>query len=840
MMTAPAILAGQTRRAAYAGRPLARVLEELRAAGLRLVYSSDLVGPDLRVESEPRAVAPRDILDELLAPHGLQALEGPGGTLLIVRRTASAEARGGIAGSVRVRADRRPLAGAIVFIDGTDRHAATDPDGRFEIRGVRPGTHTLKVRVPGLREERFEGIAVASGATAEVELDLVVLPEIREEVVVKPDADRRPGRRGVVGEILSAREIGRLPTIGSDLNRTITLLPGVAAGDRSASLSVRGGNWDELLVVLDGLELYEPFHLKQLQRFSGIVDATTIGRAELLTGTFPVEYGDRMSGVLDLASAVPDGTGHASITTNFINSRLFTDGTFGRGAGHWLVSARRWYPDEVVSTLDPGDDEFEPSYYDLFGKVQMPLGDGTILTGNVLATQDEISFEDRAGEEDVRAGSRDRYAWLNLKSLWSPRLYYRALLFGGRIESDRRGIVDRAPEVTGRVSDDRSFSFFGLKQYWTYETSGRNLFEWGLGARRLEADYRYSMHSEGAGPAPAGGGDPLILDRREVLHPSGFQLGAYVAQQFRPFSRVTADLGLRWDRQTYTGEDQISPRANLVVALGEGSALRAGWGRFYQSQGVHELQVEDGVTDFSPAELAEQWILSFEHVSSRAWRLRVDAYRKEMSHPRPRYENLFNPYELFPELEADRVRVTPSRAEAKGIDFSFNMDRGRGLAWRASYSLASVADEIDGEMVPRSWDQRHALNFNLHYGWGDGWAVSLAGIYHSGWPTTPVFVRAVDSPDGSRSYEAVLGRRNAARFPAYHRLDFKASRHVRLGKAGVTLFLEVTNLYNRKNVCCVEDLEVTAQPDGTARIDRTEGFWLRRVPSLGVTWTFKY
>jgi Ca-activated chloride channel family protein len=73
----------------YAGRPLGDVLRELQAAGLNIVFSSELVGPTLKVLAEPKAVRPREVLDEILRPHGLQVRSGPGGALLVVRLPAT-------------------------------------------------------------------------------------------------------------------------------------------------------------------------------------------------------------------------------------------------------------------------------------------------------------------------------------------------------------------------------------------------------------------------------------------------------------------------------------------------------------------------------------------------------------------------------------------------------------------------------------------------------------------------------------------------------------------------------------------------------------------------------
>ena len=82
---AGAVLAADPSPRTYVGLTLAEALADLQARGLRVIYSEDLVRPEMRVVDEPRAVWMHDILAELLAQHGLEARVGPGGSLLVIR-----------------------------------------------------------------------------------------------------------------------------------------------------------------------------------------------------------------------------------------------------------------------------------------------------------------------------------------------------------------------------------------------------------------------------------------------------------------------------------------------------------------------------------------------------------------------------------------------------------------------------------------------------------------------------------------------------------------------------------------------------------------------------------
>jgi hypothetical protein len=87
-MTGDSGMTGGSNQAAAAVRStpnLADALRTLQDQGLRLVFSSEIVTPDMRVLQKPKARTPRAQLDELLQPHGLTAEEGPGRIVQIVR-----------------------------------------------------------------------------------------------------------------------------------------------------------------------------------------------------------------------------------------------------------------------------------------------------------------------------------------------------------------------------------------------------------------------------------------------------------------------------------------------------------------------------------------------------------------------------------------------------------------------------------------------------------------------------------------------------------------------------------------------------------------------------------
>ena len=206
-----------------------------------------------------------------------------------------------------------------------------------------------------------------------------------------------------------------------------------------------------------------------------------------------------------------------------------------------------------------------------------------------------------------------------------------------------------------------------------------------------------------------------------------------------------------------------------------------------------------------------------------------------MSDLRPRYENLYDPLAIIPELQADRIRIAPTSALARGFELSVNRS-GQALSWWASYSLAKVEDTVDGIEVARSWDQRHSLQAGLTWN-VNNWNFSVAGLIRSGWPTTSLALEEVIGPGGDLKFIAIPGPRNAEQLPHFASLDARISRKFDVGRGTITAFFEVSNLLDRNNVCCF-DYDLETDENGEEFLESSPDYWLPLLPAVGFLWEF--
>lgn len=294
---------------------------------------------------------------------------------LVVQATAGA---GTIRGTIR-GADGPPVAGARVRVLGIQREATSDENGAYRMVGIPTGRWPVQVSRIGYALHAADTLDIAAGETVhDVTLQVLAIP--LSQVVISPGAYSlleapAPSMTAISRETLQLR-----PTLAEDLFRSINRLPGVSGSDYSAKVRIRNGGADEQLVLLDGLELIEPYHLKDFDGALSALDVDVLGGINVITGGFGTRYGNRMAGVMELSSAWPrEGRPPFALGLSLSNFRARTEGTFDDGQGAWLLSARRGYLD-IVLKLVGEENPPSPVYYDVFAKSRYTLGGRHVLT----------------------------------------------------------------------------------------------------------------------------------------------------------------------------------------------------------------------------------------------------------------------------------------------------------------------------------------------------------------------------------------------------------------------------------------------------------------------------
>ena len=643
-----------------------------------------------------------------------------------------------------------------------------------------------------------------------------------------------PGSSAV---FLDRRTVEQMPHLGDDAVRMLKVLPGVTGGDFSAALNVRGGRREETLLRIDGAEIHGGYHFRDLDGALSLLDTNLVESIDFITGGMTADTGDYMSGVVDLRTRrpSPDDEYRSAAGISFVSAYGRTGGNFSEGRGAWLASVRRGYLDVVMEQVQDEDEQITPRYTDLFTSIYYDFGDRTRLSAHLLLGEDDLKLVSESDDVIDSAGDgRAGHFWINLHQDFAA--IESATVLAVSEVRQQRDANGEDEQRAGDVFSDFRFRFLDLRSDWNWSLSSRQLLAFGFNANQARAEYDYSLAGYLVNPSVPGG--RVDISHAHRLAPRGEKYGAHAAWRGR-IGALVVEAGGRWDRYTYPGSgfDVTSPRFNAVWALGQRGELRGAWGVAHQPQGLHELQVEDDVTRFFEPERVQQSVLGYTHRFERGLSARLDVYRKAYSQLRPRFENALDPMQLIPEGAVDRVHIDAPEAEASGIEFTVRREAEQGFAGWLAFGIAEAEEKISGaHWSPRLWDQRR--NASLGISWtGARWNLNLAGLYHSGAPTTALAQRVIATPAGPEDV-IVAGPRNGARLGDYLRFDLRASRAVPLRSGRFSYYLEVTNLLDRKNPCCVESYRLEANSTGWLRLQREETYWLPMLPSFGFQYEF--
>ncbi len=863
----------------WKGTSVTKVLKNLREYDLNIVFSSAVVKRRMKVREQPatadkslEAMSPtqrRAFLKEVLAQHGLAVRDGPSQTLIVVKKNdrAALKYEPQTFGTVLHRESGRPVAGVRVFADKDDDRVVISNDrGAFILpwRQGPPKTLTLE-------REGFLPLTVTLRTIDRFNhfnIEIAPIPRLLEKLVVTPSTYTLLSQGPESQVVFSKEEIDLLPRLSDDLYRAIGRLPGTAGGDFSSKFTIRGGEENEVIVLLDGIEIYDPFHLKDLQNIFSVFDSEAIDEVTFLAGGYPAEYGNALSGVIDLKTKQPQDPWQTELGVSFLNSHVRSSDRFADGRGRWLVSARNGYLDIAraidkladlnfnlsVTDSDTGEEQITTNerfkFRDILVKLAFAPNARWDFSLNLLAIDDLVRYDEKDGlfgtrllgnVTDANFKSVDNYVWLRAEAQLNENVSMTTLAAFSVAERERAGIQER-DDANGliqgsyRLNDQRETEFFEVQQHLTWRQSDSIDWRFGIALRSQSTDFDYQAVGYSNEPLISDMGAPVSLDRSIQVRPSGEQAYTFAAVRAKLSEKWQTDMGLRYDWQSYMKDDahQISPRINLGYQPREHTNFRFAWGLFHQAPRTPELGVADGETEFFPVQRAQHVVLAWDQGLRGGWRLRSEAYYKHVADPRPRYENRYTPVALFPESEDDRIFVDPESAKSYGFELFVKSNPGKRTSTWASYSFGHSREKIDGHWFARNRDQRHALQLGLNFALNKRWHLNLAAAGHSGWPTTDVWGEAQTNQAGELVVVPVYGERNATASPSFARLDMRISYYVPRRRGGWNFFLEINNILRKENVCC-RDHTFEIQPDGSVTTTVTEDFWLPLIPSFGAT-----
>ena len=738
-----------------------------------------------------------------------------GALLLVLCFLAPTDASGQqarVRGFVTDSTDGKPLQGVnVVLLDGAElvSGAVTDGDGHFLISNARAGSFLLQISFIGYQTITQE-INLARGSFDTYRFVLGPSSTEFDELVV--EADRTGGAIVNAGlQTIVPADIERIPVPGvsGDLISVLQSTPSVvSSGDRGGQLFIRGGEPTQNLVLIDGIQLYQPFHILG---FYSAFPSDIINSAGVHAGGFGAEYGGRISSVIDINARNGNKSKFSgSIGASPFLSSAHLEGPIIKDYVSIIASVRESLIQDVIPDLYGQKLPYE--FGDQFVKLHIQPNSSVSLSGTLINSYDR---GDVAGTRLTVRGDIDNtaivdtsvIAWKNFGvgstlSLLPNRIPVRSDLTVSYSRYETELGTTESPE---RMADVRGLSVD--QKLSTFSRFG----ELSAGFFYRETDLTYSL-------------DGAFQDLADVDSSVVKEVGGYGNLEIQGPRGIRATAGLRL--QSYPNQDDITlePRGKIEIPFGirnttQNISVAAGIYR----QGIVGLSDErDAGNVFTvwtsvPEEsklptarhLIAGWQIAARPQDDTFVKGSVEVYYKDL-------ENLSVPlWDAFPQFTTD---LQSAAGSSKGVDARIELTHKSLYGYlgvgRAKTEYTAVDGQIFGsfygetqDLYSPPHDRKNQVNAVVRADVGE---VTLTAQWQfgSGLPYTQAVgfddwillqgdVDLLSDPGQTRVlYEAPY----SSRLPDYHRLDLWLERAFESRRVSGMIRAGVVNAYNRSNL----------------------------------------
>ncbi|MGZ4035591.1 MAG: TonB-dependent receptor [Bacteroidia bacterium] len=537
-----------------------------------------------------------------------------------------------------------------------------------------------------------------------------------------------------------------IPTASEDFNAILFTLPGVASrNELSSSYSVRGGNFDENLVYVNGIEVYRPFLTRSGQQEGlSFINPDLVSSVLFSAGGFEAKYGDKMSSVLDVQYRKPRKSA-GTVSGSLLGSNLHLEGASKNYRFTWLFGARYKTNKYLLSKTDSKGD-YKPFFADvqLYTTYDLNTNWELDFLGNFASNKYQFVPQDRETDFGTVTQAKrlkiyfdgqeiDHFTTMlgalstmyhsdndkvNLKfigsafnSKESEAIDIQGQYFIGDLQTDF-GKPDFGQEISEQgvgthidhARTNLTANVLSLEHKGSY-TMGRNQILWGTKYSNENISDKLSewKYIDSAGfsipspPAPTLNPQPIELTGliKQKINISSNRISGYAegvwSKDTKDTSQLSATLGLRANYWDFNNQALVGPRGTFGIKPNwkRDFLFKFSSGYYYQPPFYHELRAPDGTLNRDiKAQTSIHFVLTSDY-NFKAWnrpfKFIAEGYYKYL-------DNLI-PYEI------DNVKITYSakndaKGYATGIDLKINGEFVKGLESWASISVMQTQEDI--------------------------------------------------------------------------------------------------------------------------------------------------
>jgi hypothetical protein len=700
-------------------------------------------------------------------------------TTLIIVFASYAQDRATLWGVVSDAVTNQPIPQVNITLQNDKRGTSTDSLGRYVLH-VTPGVRSLKFSHIGYRVQ-FTSISIGAGDSLRVDMTLNATSIPLDEVTVIADSLPVSRVRSLGAIVFSPIKLQNMSGAFGDIGKSLQVMPGVTSNNEmSSQFNVRGGTTFENLLLLNGIELIEPYHLRESPNTSvGIFNVSLLSRALFVPGGFTARYGDRLSAVVDLEQR--DGRTDrfgARLDLSLSDGMAVVEGPIARN-GSALLSFRSSYSDFVARYLINHNRRW-PTFYDVSGSVALePWKDH------------RIALEFLQASDQTHGLSEGNYS-TSLIGIHVISTINSSLMVHSSLSLSRQcGDLTRSADfvMNDAVNWSRDSAQVVLAEAKVHlDAKFSDTYSLAAGFRVQSCSYKGTRN------------ESLRIDSiDQFLEGSIDKAGIKTALYAENIVHLTSDLlvnaGLRCDVFSLTHEVKVAPRILISYQADERTFLKAASGLYYQTPTYYQLLAASQAGE-QPQRMqrAIHYLIGVERTLQKGMRVHAEAYFKQL-------DALIS----YDRLRSGDFVYSPrndARGEIKGVDFEASFNDERVTGW-LSFSWMNAREVKDGPGQTwhlRPTNQTRTLTFVFEPRIVENLVLSLRVLYGSG------FAYVNDLP-GTKSYQI-------DHYPDYKRIDVRLNYSFETWQLRSTAFVEITNLFSMRNVVSFEgSLHDSATPD---------------------------
>ncbi len=515
-------------------------------------------------------------------------------TLLIIAIAAtSQEISQNITGTIKDNITEEPLIGANIILVGSSPIVGTISDtyGNFILKDIPVGFVSLKISFVGYKTVEIQNRELRSGKELRLNIFMEEMIYTGKEVVILGGIDKKGSintMTSVSSRTFTVDETRRYAGSRGDVARMASNYAGVqVASDSRNDIVIRGNSPAGLQWRLEGMEIPNPNHYGAFGTTGGpvsILNNNQLDNSDFLTGAFPAEYGNSMSGVFDLklSTGNPDEYEFLGMV-GFNGFELGAEGPISRKNKSSFIANYRYSTMEVFELVGMsfGTGTAIPRYQDFSVKVNLPTAKAGTFSVYAMGGKSKIEFLDSkrdtnevefyGGEGwDLKNGSDLLVTGINhIKTINKTAYIKTGVSFSyHHFYVNQDSIVPETKEIIPYYYSNFKENRILLSSSIKKRVNVRNNFQIGFSINHYISDLQDSIFQK----------EQNKFNTLTSYNGSSNLIRPYITWQFRFNERLVFNAGINYMYYTFNSTSNVEPRLGAVYNTGKKTKLSFAYG----------------------------------------------------------------------------------------------------------------------------------------------------------------------------------------------------------------------------------------------------------------------